>query len=596
MTSAQKPKRVAIIGSGVSGLGASWLLAEHSPHVVTLYEQNDYIGGHTHTVDYVLPGTKNSANPISVPVDTGFIVYNPHTYPNLIKFFCHKQIESIKTNMSFSLSRNHGEFEWAGKNLFSVFAQPSNLWNIDMWQTLYDIFRFNFHATELLELDNEHPEKKMSLGEYLEIHQYSKAFKDNYLVPMTAAIWSTPPDKCSLDFPVSTLIQFMHNHSMLQIIDQAQWLTVKDGSRKYVESVTPHIKDIRLSTKVVSITRRPSDPDDPNSPPLITITDQKGRRDEFDHVIFATHADQALKILGDEATEEEKLVLGNIKFAKNRAVLHSDTSLMPARRLTHAAWNYITTSTGSSQNTNQISLTYSMNILQSIDESIYGPVLVTLNPLWEPDPAKTFDSWIYEHPQYSAATIASQKSLPSIQNLPHLATTFAGAWTKYGFHEDGFTSGLKVATEFLGAECPFEIIDATYIRGRKSELTSVQKLQKMLWSGVEWSVNNSKPLAVIGITIASVYMQHAYKIIQNHGSGSDVNQSNEPSGTPSPSATPTKTPDSGDNQKPLIIAVGVSVGIIGLIAIGTLIFCLTKRRRNKSEVEVLRIPSDNVEH
>ncbi|CAG8543304.1 16568_t:CDS:2, partial [Acaulospora colombiana] len=295
--------------------------------------------------------------------------------------------------------------------------------------------------------------------------------------------------------------------------------------RKYVESITPFVKDIRLSTQVVSIARRPSDPNDPNSPPLITIIDHKGGQDEYDHVIFATHADQSLKILGDEATEEEKLVLSNVQFVKNRAVLHSDTSLMPIRRITHSAWNYITTSTATSRNTDQVSLTYSMNILQSIDETIYGPVLVSLNPLWEPDPAKTFGSWIYEHPQYNAATIVSQKNLSRIQNLPHLGTTFAGAWTKYGFHEDGFASGLKIATEFLDAKCPFEIVDATYIRGQKSELTAVQKLQKRLWSGIEWSVNNSKPLAIIGITVATVYIQHAYKLFQDYGNNGDGDDS-----------------------------------------------------------------------
>ncbi|CAG8836982.1 18768_t:CDS:2, partial [Racocetra persica] len=186
--------------------------------------------------------------------------------------------------------------------------------------------------------------------------------------------------------------------------------------------------------------------------------------------------------------------------------------LMPTRRLAFSSWNYLSNST---KDVHEVSLTYSMNILQSIDESSYGPVLVSLNPLWEPDPSKLFDSWIYEHPQYTPLTIASQKVLSSIQNLPHLQTSFAGAWTNYGFHEDGFTSGIKVATEYLGAKCPFEIIDATYIRGKQVELSTIEKVQKRLWNGFEWSITYSKPLVIIGFTVASVYLQQAFKLVKN---------------------------------------------------------------------------------
>ncbi|RHZ49944.1 hypothetical protein Glove_508g4 [Diversispora epigaea] len=518
MSSQQKSKKVAVIGSGFSGLGASWLLSEHSPHEITLYERNNYIGGHTHTVDYVVPSTKNSSKPKTIPVDNGFFVYNNLASPNLVKFFQHKNIQSMKTEMSFSVSRDNGDFEWSGRNLVTVFSQLSNLWNIELWKILYDIFRFNFHATELLELSEEHEERNMSTGEYLRVHQYSETFKDNYLLPMTTAIWSTPHDKCTLDIPVLTLIQFMYKQNLLQVKNCVDWFTVKGGSRKYVETITPHIKDIRLSTKVISIKRRPSDLSNSESPPIITIVDQNGRADEFDHVILAVHADQALKILGNDATNEEKLVLGGFRFSQNRAVLHSDLSLMPTRRFVHSARNYIIKSTGTSKNMNQISLTYSMNILQSIDESTYGPVLVTLNPPSELDPQKIFDSQIYYHPKYCLDTISSQNFLSRIQNVPNLQTTFAGAWISYGFHEDGFISGIRVATEFLGAKCPFEIIDVTHIRGRKGELTTLQEIQRKIWNGVEWTVNNSKPLAVIGITIASVYIQHAYKLVQSYGS------------------------------------------------------------------------------
>ncbi|CAB4380411.1 unnamed protein product [Rhizophagus irregularis] len=505
--SQEQSKRIAIIGSGCAGLGAAWLLSEHSPHNVTLYEQNDYLGGHTHTVDFTVPSTKSSNSPLTTPVDTGFIVFNHVTYPNLIKFLQHKNVEYIGSDMGFSVSRNKGEFEWAGKNIFTVFGQPENLLNLNMWKTVFDIMKFNFHATDLLELEDDHPEKKMKLGEYLDLHGYSSAFRDNYLLPMTAAIWSTPPDKCALDFPALTLIQFMHNHFFLQVMNRVQWLTIKNGSRKYVETIVPHIHSVRLSTKVTSITRKSSNPSDPSSPPIIIITDSNGGREEFDHVIFATHADQAIQILGDQATDDEKRILGKVRFNKNRAVLHSDLSLMPKRRFAFSAWNYITKSTENSLNTDQVSLTYDMNILQSIDESVYGPVLVTLNPLYEPDPSKVVGSWSYDHPLYTPETIAAQAELRTIQNLPNLATTFAGAWTKYGFHEDGFTSGLKIANEFLGASSPFGIIDATHIRGRQAELNLTEKVQKRLWIWFEMWV---EMLCVI-LTITKVYYEMAYK-------------------------------------------------------------------------------------
>ncbi|GES97702.1 amine oxidase [Rhizophagus clarus] len=409
--------------------------------------------------------------------------------------------------MSFSVSRNKGEFEWAGKNLFTVFVQPKNLFNLNMWKTVYDIMKFNFHAIDLLELEDDHPEKKMNLGEYLDLHGYSSAFKDNYLLPMTAAIWSTPPDKCALDFPALTLIQFMHNHCLLQVMNRVQWFTIKNGSRKYVETIIPHIHSVHLSTKVTSITRKPSNPSDPSSSPIITITDSSGRSEEFDHVIFATHADQTLQILGDQATDDEKRILGKVHFSKNRAVLHSDLSLMPKRRFAFSAWNYITKSTESSLNTDQVSLTYDMNILQSIDKSTYGPVLVTLNPLYEPDPSKVVGSWSYDHPLYTPEMITAQDELHTIQNLPNLATTFAGAWTKYGFHEDGFASGLKIANGLLGASSPFEIIDATHIRGRRAELNLIEKVQRRLWIWFEMWVE----MVCIILNIMKVYYEMAYK-------------------------------------------------------------------------------------
>ncbi|KAK9762652.1 hypothetical protein K7432_011414 [Basidiobolus ranarum] len=234
--------KVAIIGSGVSGLGAAWALSEHSDHNVTLYEKNDYVGGHTHTVDYRVPSCSIATRPTGdkgndkaqdigaeVPVDTGFIVFNNLTYPNLLQFFRHLGVEYIDSDMSFSVSRDKGEFEWAGNNLLTLFAQHENLYSIPMWQTVYDIIKFNFEATEIISLPEGHPDREITVGEFLDRKNYSEAFRRNYLLPMTAAIWSTPPDKCSLEFPAYILIKFMHNHCLLQITNRPQWLTVKNG-------------------------------------------------------------------------------------------------------------------------------------------------------------------------------------------------------------------------------------------------------------------------------------------------------------------------------------------------------------------------------
>ncbi|CAG8497080.1 529_t:CDS:2 [Paraglomus occultum] len=471
------PRKVAIIGSGVSGLGAAWLLSEHSPHHVTLYESGSYLGGHTHTVDYTPPNSKTS-----IPVDTGFIVFNPLTYPNLLRFFNHKEIDYMPSNMSLSVSRNRGDFEWSGQNLLTLFCQWENLLSLDMWRTIFDICKFNWRATDLINTSEDDEERRMNLGEWLDKHGYSQAFKDNYLLPMTAAIWSTPIDKCSMDFPVLTLIQFMHNHRLLQVVDRVQWLTVKNGSRMYVDAITSKIDSIRLNTKITSITRTST-----SDGVQITVNDNNNVGETYDYVILATHADQALEILGSEATENEKRILGNFQFSKNKAVLHSDLELMPTRRSAFSAWNYITKSDENTRNISQVSLTYSMNILQSISEETHGPVLVSLNSIYEPSPSKTFASWDYEHPLITPAAIAAQSELHEIQNLPGLHTLYCGAWTKYGFHEDGFTSGLRAAV-MLGAVPPFAIADATYVGGKRVELTKAWATAKVLWIIFEWTV------------------------------------------------------------------------------------------------------------
>ncbi|KAJ1984665.1 hypothetical protein H4R34_000499 [Dimargaris verticillata] len=477
MATPKQSKRVAVIGSGISGLGAAWLLQNHSPHTVTVYEAEAYIGGHTHTVDYKPLHDKRRAEQHSVPVDTGFIVYNELTYPNLIAFFRHLRVATQPSSMTFAVSRDHGAFEWAGTSLLTLFGQASNLWRPSFWRMLYDVLRFNWLATDLLSLPETHPHRhNLSIGEYLDMHRYSQSFRDNYLIPMTAAVWSTPMNKCALRFPAFTLIQFLHNHCLLSVVSRPQWRTVSQGSRSYVDHVTAGLDDLRPLTKVERVQRVYADKA-PRTLEGIRITDASGQCEEFDYAIFATHADQALAILGPDATADEQQILGAFEFSQNRAVLHSDPTLMPARSSLWSSWNYMMVSKAhcpGAVDRSGISLTYWMNELQNIDATKFGSIFVSLNPLEEPHPKQYFGEWVYTHPMMTSEAVDAQQRLARAQyGIPSAAgsqtfknltgTLFCGAWSNYGFHEDGLTSGLRAAAA-LGAECPFPIADATKVR------------------------------------------------------------------------------------------------------------------------------------
>lgn len=461
--------KVAIIGSGVSGLAALWALT-HDPtkrtHEVHLFEAADYLGGHTHTVTY-----KHGSEVIAV--DTGFIAMNKSTYPNFLSFLSHLRIPTIPTQMSFGVTRNLGAFEWSGTSLSSVFAQRANIFRPSMWRMLFDIIRFNTFALDLLESESEGGDsgkkgkkEEETLGAFLDREGYSQAFRDDYLIPLTAAVWSTSPDKCALEFPVVTLVRFMWNHHLLNIVSsRPQWLTVKGGARNYVEAVTRVVPahQIHLCMPVTSVR---SSPDGGSS--SVRVSAKRGSVEfeyEYDHVILATHGDQALRLLGEGATELEREILSEFRTSTNTAVLHGDKKLMPVRPSAWAAWNYITTSTPTSQNIDQVSLTYNMNILQYIPQQRFGDVLVTLNPPFPPDPATVQGTYEYAHPLYTPEAVAAQRRLHEIQNRRGI--TFAGAWTGYGFHEDGFTSGLRAATGSLGAEVPFEVRDASRVGGER---------------------------------------------------------------------------------------------------------------------------------
>ncbi|KAJ3321678.1 hypothetical protein HDV06_003971 [Boothiomyces sp. JEL0866] len=441
-------RKVAIIGSGVSGLSAAWLLAQSKDQFkVTLFESDNYFGGHAHTVE--ISSLKDDS--IKTGVDTGFIVCNNITYPNFLNLLSLLDIEIINSDMSFSVSRNNGSLEWAGKNLNTIFAQRSNLVNPQMWRMIYEVVRFNEHANRIAEEadalpPNSHEFAKVSLGEFFKKFNYSKFFYENYLLPMTAAIWSMPADKTFDEFPLVTLVQFMRNHHLLQVSNRPKWKTIPNGSKSYVERIIEQLDDCRLNTKVVGVKRKPD---------KVEVHCENGAVEEYDYVIFATHTDQALEILGDDATSEEIRILSGVKFSQNKAYLHRDETLMPKNRTTWSSWNYLTEVPDEAKSTSMC-LSYWMNNLQTfIDPEIYGNVIVTMNPTRLPDKSKTIGSWNYTHPSYSAETIQSQDDLHLIQNK--CRTLFAGAWSNYGFHEDGCTSGLLAAAQ-IGAECPFEVV------------------------------------------------------------------------------------------------------------------------------------------
>ena len=414
--------KIAVVGSGISGLACAYQLAQ-SGHGVTLYEANDYFGGHTHTVDVTLDG-------ITHGVDTGFLVFNHRTYPNLVRLFGELGVATVGTDMSFSVKLQHKErmLEWSGSSLNTVFAQRRNLLDKHFIRMLKDILRFNEHATALVEQPGS-ASTDLSLGDYLLRHDYSAAFRDWYLLPMAGCIWSCPTSQM-LDFPLATFARFCHNHGLLQVMDRPKWHTVTGGARQYVDKMLRAIPDPRLGEPVRAVWRA-------NSGGTVRIRIDSSQGSElFDHVVLAGHSDQSLGLLKD-ISPAEKRILGAIGYQPNRAVLHTDASCLPRNRRTWSAWNYQSRGGGEPQ----VCVHYLINKLQPLPFDT--PVIVSLNPIDEPDPSSVIASYDYAHPVFDRAAIAAQKQLQQIQGK--YKTWFAGAWTGYGFHEDGLKSGLAVA-------------------------------------------------------------------------------------------------------------------------------------------------------
>jgi len=429
--STTKPRmKLAIVGSGISGLAVAHTLKDHAD--ITVFEAGDYFGGHTHTVDITLPTPQG---PITHGVDTGFLVFNERTYPNLINLFAELNVETAPSDMSFSVkvpgALNGKTLEWSGTDLNSVFAQRGNLVNPRFWRMLADVMRFNALCTRIAKEQRE-KELQQPLSDFLRTHKFSEPFRDWYFLPMLGCIWSCPTDQM-LQFPVATMIRFCHNHGPIQVTNRPQWFSVVGGARHYVEKILAGVHDKRLNTPVRLIER--------DAQGVRIITD--GHAERFDQVVIATHTDQALSLLR-EASGEERSLLGAIRYQDNRAVLHTDASVLPANPKTWAAWNY-ERAASSERESSRVCLHYLLNRLQRIPFA--QPVVVSLNPLQAIDPATIVGEYDYAHPVFDLAAIEAQKRLPLLQGQQH--TWYAGAWTGYGFHEDGLKSGLQVGRSLL---------------------------------------------------------------------------------------------------------------------------------------------------
>ena len=426
------PKRIAVIGSGISGLSAAYHLRNQA--AVTLFEAGSYFGGHTHTVDVTLPSPQGM---VTHGVDTGFLVFNERTYPGLIGLFVQLQVQTFASDMSFSVQtpRASGKraMEWSGSNLNTVFAQRSNLLSPTFLGMLRDVLRFNTLANALADRGQDHA-LMQPLGEFLETHKFGSAFRHWYLLPMLGCIWSCPTDQM-LQFPVATMVRFCHNHGLIQVVNRPQWFTVTGGAKHYVEKLLQHIPHTHLQTPVERVER--------NDVGVRVFT--AGGAEDFDSVVLACHADQALSLLA-QPTPHEQALLGAIRYHPNKAVLHTDTSVMPKKKLAWAAWNY-ERATDLELESSRVCLHYWINRLQPLPFS--EDVVVSLNPVRTIDPSKVLGEYDYAHPVFDLAAIKAQSQLPSLQGQQN--TWYAGAWMGYGFHEDGFKAGRDAALEILAA-------------------------------------------------------------------------------------------------------------------------------------------------
>ncbi len=416
--------RIAVVGSGISGLAVAWLLKDS--YQVSLIEAGSYFGGHSNTVDVTLNGMTH-------PVDTGFLVHNDLTYPNLIELFRHLKVDVHASDMSFGVSIAEPDIEWAGTDLSTVFAQRRNLIRPAFLSMLRDILRFNKNAQRYL---TEAQSNSISLEQLLDRERFGQTMRDWYLLPMAAAIWSAPV-KDILGFPAAHFLTFCLNHRLLQIQERPQWKTVVGGSRCYVQKLVEQLTDVRLNTPVQRVERLADS---------VLLHSSRGV-ERFDAVVLACHAPTSMALL-DDAVPQEREVLQAFRYQENRAVLHTDIRLLPRRKKVWSAWNYL--SQGGAGQEQPVAVSYLLNQLQALPFT--QPVIVTLNPHIEPLPDLMLKELTYEHPILDAAAARAQEKLPSIQGLDRV--WFCGAWAGYGFHEDGLKSALRVVRDF-GVEIPW---------------------------------------------------------------------------------------------------------------------------------------------
>ncbi|WP_258045616.1 NAD(P)/FAD-dependent oxidoreductase [Mesorhizobium sp. NBSH29] len=427
ITTSRTP-RVAIIGAGISGLSAAWLLSKTMP--VTVYETGAKLGGHSNTV------TISTADGV-IPVDTGFIVYNERNYPNLVALFNAVGVETSASEMSFAASLDGGRLEYSGSGLNGIMGQRGNVVRPRFWRMMRDIFRFYREAPKLI---GQPGMEGVTLGEYLDDNGYTPAFVDDHLLPMGAAIWSTTGAQMRA-YPLVAFVRFFASHGLLSLADRPAWRTVKGGSQEYVRRLAQDLADIRTGTQVASILREHGG---------VTVIDTQGNREFFTQIVLATHADQALKLLADPDAEEQAL-LSAFRYTDNEAVLHSDDRLMPKRRRVWSSWNYIgETSDHESQ---PLCVTYWMNRLQNLDARY--PLFVTLNPTRAVDEAKTIGRYNYTHPLFDVRALEAQRQLWRIQGRRNIF--FCGAYFGFGFHEDGLQAGLAAAELLSGARRPWNV-------------------------------------------------------------------------------------------------------------------------------------------
>ena len=419
--------KIAVIGTGIAGLSAAWLLNKR--HEVVIYEKRSWVGGHANTFVASIDGS-------NIPVDTGFIVYNEPNYPNLTALFKHLNVLSQPSEMSFAASLQDGLLEYSGSNLNGFFGQRKNLIKRRFWQMAIDLLKFYREAPLLL--SNPHS-ANLSIGEYLVQNKYGDAFINDHLFPMGSAIWSTAPEQIC-DYPAEAFIKFMQSHGLLSLTNRPQWKTVAGGSQQYVKVISEAFFDKIRFVGVKLICRFPD---------KVTVTDTDGNIENFDHVVVATHADEAYKLLQDP-DQQEQLLLGKWQYSKNRAVLHTDSSFMPKRRRVWSSWNFINRKFNDDK---KICVTYWMNRLQNL--KTHQPLFVSLNPFDGLSPDSIICEFDYTHPYFDTDALLNQPKLWSLQGQQR--TWYCGSYFGFGFHEDALQAGLAVAEQLGGMMRPWSL-------------------------------------------------------------------------------------------------------------------------------------------